>query len=194
MGASQIDEGITFNVAGGLMLEHPLTLPFVDAVVSYLTFQQHIHSQKKHMHAHWNMILMELLASNPLIISITFNTFFIGRNYRGIVIFCSCISTTSKYLHLYLSLIFSISVPIKLIFWCGFVPLVFLNKMSCDACGRLARLIQWWDFPKLLLRNSSWKLNSWRHNTVTIFQEIPGAGSRRKLLQLYSEVLFDQFL
>ncbi|KAH1206463.1 Maf-like protein [Glycine max] len=33
MGASQIDEGITFNVAGGLMLEHPLTLPFVDAVV-----------------------------------------------------------------------------------------------------------------------------------------------------------------
>ncbi|KAF7809724.1 maf-like protein [Senna tora] len=28
-----IDEGITFNVAGGLMLEHPLTLPFVDAVV-----------------------------------------------------------------------------------------------------------------------------------------------------------------
>ncbi|XP_047155294.1 7-methyl-GTP pyrophosphatase-like [Vigna umbellata] len=30
---SLIDEGITFNVAGGLMLEHPLTLPFVDAVV-----------------------------------------------------------------------------------------------------------------------------------------------------------------
>ncbi|KAF1862643.1 hypothetical protein Lal_00013404 [Lupinus albus] len=28
-----IDEGVTFNVAGGLMLEHPLTLPFVDAVV-----------------------------------------------------------------------------------------------------------------------------------------------------------------
>ncbi|XP_061336458.1 uncharacterized protein LOC133283595 isoform X2 [Gastrolobium bilobum] len=28
-----IDEEITFNVAGGLMLEHPLTLPFVDAVV-----------------------------------------------------------------------------------------------------------------------------------------------------------------
>ncbi|KAL5063802.1 hypothetical protein RYX36_025539 [Vicia faba] len=28
-----IDDGITFNVAGGLMLEHPLTLPFVDAVV-----------------------------------------------------------------------------------------------------------------------------------------------------------------
>ncbi|CAI8609139.1 unnamed protein product [Vicia faba] len=28
-----IDDGITFNVAGGLMLEYPLTLPFVDAVV-----------------------------------------------------------------------------------------------------------------------------------------------------------------
>ncbi|AET03922.1 putative inosine triphosphate pyrophosphatase [Medicago truncatula] len=28
-----IDDGVTFNVAGGLMLEHPLTLPFVDAVV-----------------------------------------------------------------------------------------------------------------------------------------------------------------
>jgi len=52
MGASQIDEGITFNVAGGLMLEHPLTLPFVDAVVSYRASQQHTHSQKKHMHAH----------------------------------------------------------------------------------------------------------------------------------------------
>ncbi|RDX70858.1 Maf-like protein [Mucuna pruriens] len=30
---SLIEEGITFNVAGGLMLEHPLTLPFVDAVI-----------------------------------------------------------------------------------------------------------------------------------------------------------------
>ncbi|KAL1183615.1 hypothetical protein V6Z11_A02G194800 [Gossypium hirsutum] len=29
---SLIDEGIPFKVAGGLMLEHPLTLPFVDAV------------------------------------------------------------------------------------------------------------------------------------------------------------------
>lgn len=38
MGASQIDDGVTFNVAGGLMLEHPLTLPFVDAVVSVLAF------------------------------------------------------------------------------------------------------------------------------------------------------------
>ncbi|XP_044469630.1 7-methyl-GTP pyrophosphatase [Mangifera indica] len=28
-----IDEGIMLNVAGGLMLEHPLTLPFVEAVV-----------------------------------------------------------------------------------------------------------------------------------------------------------------
>ncbi|XP_010557922.1 PREDICTED: maf-like protein DDB_G0281937 [Tarenaya hassleriana] len=28
-----IEEGITINVAGGLMLEHPLTLPFVDTVV-----------------------------------------------------------------------------------------------------------------------------------------------------------------
>ncbi|XP_022741109.1 maf-like protein DDB_G0281937 isoform X2 [Durio zibethinus] len=28
-----IDEGIPFKVAGGLMLEHPLTLPFVDSVI-----------------------------------------------------------------------------------------------------------------------------------------------------------------
>ncbi|RRT73194.1 hypothetical protein B296_00012915, partial [Ensete ventricosum] len=31
-----IDEGVVFNVAGGLLLEHPLTLPFVEAVVSSL--------------------------------------------------------------------------------------------------------------------------------------------------------------
>ncbi|XP_018718247.1 7-methyl-GTP pyrophosphatase-like isoform X2 [Eucalyptus grandis] len=30
---SLIDEGITLNVAGGLMLEHPLTLPFVKEVI-----------------------------------------------------------------------------------------------------------------------------------------------------------------
>ncbi|KAL3630296.1 hypothetical protein CASFOL_023280 [Castilleja foliolosa] len=30
---SLIEEGITFKVAGGLMLEHPLTLPLVDTVV-----------------------------------------------------------------------------------------------------------------------------------------------------------------
>ncbi|CAI0399861.1 unnamed protein product [Linum tenue] len=30
---SLIEEGITFKVAGGLMLEHPLTLPFVEAVI-----------------------------------------------------------------------------------------------------------------------------------------------------------------
>ncbi|KAE8707096.1 Maf-like protein isoform 2 [Hibiscus syriacus] len=30
---SLIDEGIPFKVAGGLMLEHPLTLPFVDTVI-----------------------------------------------------------------------------------------------------------------------------------------------------------------
>ncbi|XP_059457352.1 uncharacterized protein LOC132187165 isoform X2 [Corylus avellana] len=30
---SLIHEGITLNVAGGLMLEHPMTLPFVEAVV-----------------------------------------------------------------------------------------------------------------------------------------------------------------
>jgi septum formation protein len=29
----QIDEGVVFRVAGGLLLEHPLTLPFVEAVV-----------------------------------------------------------------------------------------------------------------------------------------------------------------
>uniref|UniRef100_A0A0E0MG81 Maf-like protein n=1 Tax=Oryza punctata TaxID=4537 RepID=A0A0E0MG81_ORYPU len=28
-----IDEGVVFRVAGGLLLEHPLTLPFVEAVV-----------------------------------------------------------------------------------------------------------------------------------------------------------------
>ncbi|KAJ6831888.1 maf-like protein isoform X1 [Iris pallida] len=28
-----IDEGVVFNVAGGLLLEHPLTLPFVEALV-----------------------------------------------------------------------------------------------------------------------------------------------------------------
>ncbi|XP_016440652.1 uncharacterized protein LOC107766389 isoform X5 [Nicotiana tabacum] len=30
---SLIEEGIILNVAGGLMLEHPLTLPFVDTVI-----------------------------------------------------------------------------------------------------------------------------------------------------------------
>ncbi|XP_052195196.1 uncharacterized protein LOC127803177 isoform X2 [Diospyros lotus] len=30
---SLVDDGIMHNVAGGLMLEHPLTLPFVDTVV-----------------------------------------------------------------------------------------------------------------------------------------------------------------
>ncbi|KAL8211142.1 hypothetical protein R6Q57_005579 [Mikania cordata] len=28
-----IDDGVTLNVAGGLMLEHPLTAPFVDSVI-----------------------------------------------------------------------------------------------------------------------------------------------------------------
>ncbi|KAG8497567.1 hypothetical protein CXB51_008876 [Gossypium anomalum] len=36
---SLIDEEIPFKVAGGLMLEHPLTLPFVDAVVSFVFFR-----------------------------------------------------------------------------------------------------------------------------------------------------------
>ncbi|KAJ8753480.1 hypothetical protein K2173_019879 [Erythroxylum novogranatense] len=30
---AEIEEGITLNVAGGLMLEHPLTFPFVEAVI-----------------------------------------------------------------------------------------------------------------------------------------------------------------
>ncbi|KAM7516253.1 hypothetical protein LguiA_005836 [Lonicera macranthoides] len=30
---AEVEEGIMLNVAGGLMLEHPLTLPFVDTVV-----------------------------------------------------------------------------------------------------------------------------------------------------------------
>lgn len=34
---SLIEEGITLNVAGGLMLEHPLISPFVEAVVSSLS-------------------------------------------------------------------------------------------------------------------------------------------------------------
>ncbi|GKB79348.1 Maf-like protein isoform X1 [Tanacetum coccineum] len=28
-----VDDGVTLNVAGGLMLEHPLTAPFVDTVI-----------------------------------------------------------------------------------------------------------------------------------------------------------------
>lgn len=39
MGASQIDDEVTYNVSGGLMLENPLTLPFVDAVVSLVIFE-----------------------------------------------------------------------------------------------------------------------------------------------------------
>lgn len=42
---SQIEDGVTLNVAGGLMLEHPLTLRFVEAVVrsfSSLHIQQGI--------------------------------------------------------------------------------------------------------------------------------------------------------
>ncbi|KAG6666552.1 hypothetical protein CIPAW_01G038800 [Carya illinoinensis] len=31
--ADTINEGFTLDVAGGLMLEHPMTLPFVEAVV-----------------------------------------------------------------------------------------------------------------------------------------------------------------
>ncbi|CAL5371201.1 unnamed protein product [Camellia sinensis] len=35
---SLVEEGIMLNVAGGLMLEHPLTLPFVDTVVGTADF------------------------------------------------------------------------------------------------------------------------------------------------------------
>ncbi|KAH7566407.1 hypothetical protein JRO89_XS08G0154500 [Xanthoceras sorbifolium] len=38
-----IEEGITLNVAGGLMLEHPLTLPFVEAVVCSLSLSLYIY-------------------------------------------------------------------------------------------------------------------------------------------------------
>ncbi|KAK3224117.1 hypothetical protein Dsin_011142 [Dipteronia sinensis] len=40
---NMIEEGITQNVAGGLMLEHPLTLPFVEAVVSALSLSLYIY-------------------------------------------------------------------------------------------------------------------------------------------------------
>lgn len=36
----QLEEGIVLNVAGGLIIEHPLILPYVKEVVSiYLLFQ-----------------------------------------------------------------------------------------------------------------------------------------------------------
>lgn len=34
----QIDDGVVFNVAGGLLIEHPLTRTFVDRVVSLMSF------------------------------------------------------------------------------------------------------------------------------------------------------------
>lgn len=73
MGASQIDEGITFNVAGGLMLEHPLTLPFVEAVVSYLALSRTLTLRSICMH---NKAI--LLTSKPFMISNTSNNFFLG--------------------------------------------------------------------------------------------------------------------
>ena len=46
----QVEERIMLNVAGGLMLEHPLTLPFVDTVVSFSTLPAHA----MHTHVHKN--------------------------------------------------------------------------------------------------------------------------------------------
>ncbi|CAL5378502.1 unnamed protein product [Camellia sinensis] len=34
----RVEEGIMLNVAGGFMLEHPLTLPFVDTMVGTTDF------------------------------------------------------------------------------------------------------------------------------------------------------------
>ncbi|XP_016440650.1 uncharacterized protein LOC107766389 isoform X2 [Nicotiana tabacum] len=45
---SLIEEGIILNVAGGLMLEHPLTLPFVDTVVKSNLVGFHIHGIKEY--------------------------------------------------------------------------------------------------------------------------------------------------
>ncbi|MFS7954836.1 putative nucleoside triphosphate pyrophosphatase Maf-like protein [Helianthus anomalus] len=42
-----IDDGVTLNVAGGLMLEHPLTAPFVDTVVKYLPIKLHQHEHHR---------------------------------------------------------------------------------------------------------------------------------------------------
>lgn len=41
---AQIEEGITLDVAGGLMLEHPLISPFVEAVVSSLFSLSHVYA------------------------------------------------------------------------------------------------------------------------------------------------------
>ncbi|CAL5434817.1 unnamed protein product [Camellia sinensis] len=38
IGLKVVEEGIMLNVAGGLMLEHPLTLPFVDTMVGTIDF------------------------------------------------------------------------------------------------------------------------------------------------------------
>lgn len=44
LGVYQIDERVVFNVAGGLLLEHPLILPFVDTLVSYHYIASHLSS------------------------------------------------------------------------------------------------------------------------------------------------------
>lgn len=118
MGASQIDDGVTFNVAGGLMLEHPLTLPFVDAVVSVLAFLRTF-TLKSISHSLYRMWV---------------NPFFL-------------------------------------------------------CFGRLDQVTPLWDFPKLLQRNSYWKLYS------CCFWFTPWAGCLQYYLQQwYSNVLFAPIL
>lgn len=55
MRCAQIEEAVTLNAAGGLMLEHPLTSPFVEAVVSWALSLSlallHTHTHT-HLHIH----------------------------------------------------------------------------------------------------------------------------------------------
>lgn len=53
MRCAQIEEAITLNVAGGLMLEHPLISPFVEAVVSWaLSLSLSLLYTHTHLHMH----------------------------------------------------------------------------------------------------------------------------------------------
>jgi len=41
----QIEEGNVFYVAGGLLVEHPLTSPLVEAIVSYTYSDSWLHTE-----------------------------------------------------------------------------------------------------------------------------------------------------
>lgn len=49
---AQIEEAITLNVAGGLMLEHPLISPFVEAVVRAPSLSLSLLDTHTHLHMH----------------------------------------------------------------------------------------------------------------------------------------------